>query len=102
MRRAAVALSLCLALLLLACSGGPPAAKKTPTRDELKALLVGKTKEEVRGIMGKPSGTFEVGDSQTWRYEDASRDPASGKTDSFLYVKFSGKTGRAEALDFSP
>lgn len=87
--------------LLLACGTGQKVKAKTKlrTRDEVKALLVGKTQEEVIEIMGRPEQTREMFGTTTWQYRGVSYDPISGKEDFAAWVDF-GKDGRVEKVTF--
>lgn len=64
----------------------PP--KKTYTRDALKTMLMGKSKEEVFDLLGKPEYTSDPDAGHYWRYEDVAVDSVNGKVDAFLYVRF--------------
>ncbi len=63
--------------------------KKTYTRAELWALLVGKTKSEVIAAVGKPHETKEREAGNYWMYKQLTVDPVSGKVDYLTWVRFS-------------
>lgn len=65
-------------------------APKLWTREEFKALVLGKTTKEVLELVGPPADTSDQGGSYTkWRYRGVTRDTISGRTDGsiYLYVK---------------
>lgn len=93
--------------------GGKPAArdglkqtqqkqKKLPTRDELKARLIGKTRDETIEAIGRPDSTSEIGNWQVWYYRAGhSYDPIAQKPDVRLTVWFDNNDdGKARALDY--
>lgn len=103
MRRIAVMLVACFALSFMACEGKKPptnagprakeekqAVKKTWTRDEFEKSLVGKTKDEVTDLVGKPARTSSknANGEEFWSYDDFTVDPATGKTDRISDVHF--------------
>lgn len=63
-------------------------AKKTWTRQEFRDMLMGKTKEEVLSLAGKPYETVEPGEGNYWMYDGITIDPINGKTDSLTWVRF--------------
>jgi outer membrane protein assembly factor BamE (lipoprotein component of BamABCDE complex) len=77
------------------------AAKKTWPRDDFKTLVIGKTKDEVKAVLGAPSSTSEATDETYWYYQDVSTDPATGKTDYKTQIAFSNKTGKVIAVNFT-
>ena len=80
-------------MLLIACS-------KTPTRDEFKAMLIGKTSEEVSSLVGAPERTSENGKKRTWWYKNKTDDSYSGKRDKTTTVGFDDM-GHVTAFSFS-
>lgn len=55
-------------------------------REDLRKKVMGKTKEEVIELFGKPDRTHESDDS--WLYWNLATDPVSGKTDLMTYFYF--------------
>lgn len=79
----------CVAGYQVGKGGGLPADKKVYSREEFRSLVMGKTPDEVTKVLGKPVSTSDKGDGQpTWYYENLSRDPASGRLDSWIAVRF--------------
>jgi hypothetical protein len=76
-----------------------PTAKKVWTRDEFKALVVGKNPTEIEAAVGKPDSTNEFAGSVRWRYKERTTDPVTGKTDLSADVFF-GANGRATSVGF--
>jgi hypothetical protein len=68
------------------------------TRDEFKQLVLGKTRDEVIGLLGKPNATQESGDLELWNYYSRTTDPTTGKTDQDAQVEF--QNGRVENVTF--
>lgn len=100
MRRPTLAvMTVVTALLLLACGTDLKPKAKVRTREELKTLLVGKTKDEVLQILGKPEKTVETPAGDVWHYRGITRDPISGKDDLSTWVDFD-RNGRVEKLSF--
>lgn len=78
--------------------GAPPVGGAEPktvekekrwTREEAHAALRGKTRDEVKAIIGKPDDTLKVGNDSVWFYRTARiiYDPAAEKYAPF-HVKF--------------
>lgn len=68
-------------------------AKKTYTRDEFKAMVMGKTEKEVIEAVGRPNSTSdEKNGESTWHYWDKVINPTTEKT-SAVTVEF--KNGKA-------
>src|SRR4051812_16005132 len=65
-----------------------PAAPKAWTRDEFKALVMGKTPDEVIAAVGKPDETREDDRGQTWYYKNRTLDPITSKADYQVRVRF--------------
>ena len=68
-----------------------PAPAKTYTRDEFKALVMGKTRDAVRGGVGLPDSMQEDANdpnAATWYYDKRTIDPVTGKTDVDAQVVF--------------
>lgn len=74
-------------------------AKKTYTRDELRAAVVGKTKDEVVSLIGKPDRTEEPHKGNYWSYWGVNIDPATGKRDASAYLYFDAE-GRVKKVEF--
>jgi hypothetical protein len=69
----------------------PPtaAAAETPTRQQFKEKVMGKTSAAVLASLGRPVRTRgDAKDEGTWSYEDVAMDPISGRVDSTTYVDF--------------
>jgi hypothetical protein len=76
-----------------------PAVKKTWTREEFKAAVMGKTEAEVVAAVGKPDTTLDDGGGKImWRYLSLTVDPVTGKTDYAANVWFKG--GRVETVRY--
>jgi len=76
----------------------------TMSRQEFQQAVSGKTPEQVISILGRPERTMDDG---VWTYEGRTRDPVSGKVDTFVHVHFmyyipGGKGGLAGDCDFLP
>ena len=95
MRRLAVCLAL-LPCFSLACyrppATTPPAAQvsaaKVYTREEFKALVIGKTEAEVIEAMGRPDNASEIGTAKSWGYTHRTTDPVTGKADAEASIFF--------------
>ena len=61
---------------------------KVYTRDELRAMLMGKTTGEVIAAIGRPHNTLDTGNSSRWDYRHISHDPVTGKADPGMVVHF--------------
>ena len=61
------------------------------TREEFTALVVGRTKAEVIGLLGKPRATQQSGELELWDYPGRTTDPVTGKTDHNAQVEFQGE-----------
>ncbi len=68
------------------------------TRDEFKQLVVGKSRDEVIALLGKPKTTQQVGGVDFWEYPGRTTDPVTGKTDHNAQVEFDGD--RASDVSF--
>lgn len=73
-------------------------AKKTYTRAEFKALVVGKTPEQVIAAVGKPDSTQESSIGQTWYYRETTVDPITGKADATAQLVF--ENGIVDRINF--
>jgi hypothetical protein len=104
----------CLGYLVMgraAVAPAPPAAtvvpgpvngamKKTYTRDEFKKLVIGKTMEEVKALLGAPDRTRDAaGGIVRWHYNQRTIDPVNGKPDILAEVNF-GLNGVVESVNF--
>ena len=99
-----VLLAALLPCLSLACYRPPattgPAAQVTPaarvyTREEFKALVLGKTEAEVIEAVGRPDRTDGAG---MWVYRNRTRDLVTGKTDGTIRVFF--REGKVSSVMF--
>lgn len=80
--------------------GGTATVKKQlPTREELRTKLMGKTKEEVKAMLGKPNDTKEKNAGNYWIYENIARDPVSEQVDFLTWVRFDDKD-RVREVDY--
>ncbi len=68
------------------------------TRDEFKRLVIGRTRDEVIELLGKPKATQQVGEVDHWDYPGRTTDPVTGKTDHNAEVLFDG--ARASEVSF--
>lgn len=80
------ALLLCLPLLLTGCAVGVTTTLAKPEvkvydREDFKKLVLGKTKQEVLDLLGKPDTTGQAGSSDSWSYLKRTRDSVTGKVD---------------------
>lgn len=77
-------------------STGPLASKssKTPTRDEFRKMVMGKSESEVMDLLGRPQKTTE----DAWIYHDACIDPISNKIQPFTWLHFAN--GRVVKVSF--
>jgi outer membrane protein assembly factor BamE (lipoprotein component of BamABCDE complex) len=66
---------------LLNAKQGVPTGAKQYTREEFRAMLVGKSKEDVLKLAGKPDVTQDGGRTEYWYYNGRTADPITGKTD---------------------
>lgn len=64
------------------------AAPAVYDRQEFKAMVVGKTPNEVLSLLGKPNSTSDYDTYQTWVYEERTRDMVTGKIDSRTILEF--------------
>jgi hypothetical protein len=70
-------------------SSGP--SKKTYPRDEFHKLVVGKTKDEILKLLGKPENTSDsTYISPYWTYHKITVDPVTDKVDAWVLVYFTG------------
>ncbi len=77
----------------------PPAGgwkKREWTRDEFKAMLMGKTEAEVLKLVGKPGKTSDVF-GKSWTYYGATRDTVTNKKDFSSMLMFQG--GKVASVD---
>jgi hypothetical protein len=76
------------------------AMQKTYTRDEFKKLVMGKTMEEVKALLGAPDRTRDAaGGVVRWHYNQRTVDPANGKPDILAEVNFD-KDGVVGSVNF--
>lgn len=69
---------------------------KVYPRDEFKTAVVGKTQDEIRRVLGKPSGVGEEKGQSYWRYDKVTS--ADGNTDPAACVWW--LDGKAERVTF--
>lgn len=73
----------------------PDTTAKTYSRDDFKKLIIGKTMDEVKELLGKPYGTSSNNGQPMWFYSELVYDPESGQLDILSYVHFlNGKVER--------
>lgn len=71
-------------------------SKLPPTRDEMRAKLMGKSKAEVLKLIGRPDRTTDAG----WQYEGGiSYDPIAQRVDSLVFIWFD-EAGNVGQIDF--
>jgi hypothetical protein len=88
------------------------AAKKKPGKDDnktkrytraaFKALVVGKSKDQVKQILGKPARTTELNSAEysvIWHYKNLTRDPDAEQGDPDANILFDDR-GVAVSVDF--
>jgi hypothetical protein len=82
------------------------AANKVPgkvyTRAAFKALVVGKSKDQVKQLLGKPEMTIEFDDGEVsvaWTYKNVTKDPDAEKIDPDANILFDMR-GVAVSVDF--
>jgi len=73
--------------------------KQVYTREAFATLVVGKTKDEVRKILGQPESTNGGAGSESWRYLQVTTDPVTGKADHSTTLWFDAH-GRVERVSF--
>lgn len=62
--------------------------EKVYTRDEFRAMLLGKKKGEVIALVGRPYETKEPGSGNYWIYQNRTYDPISRRNDFLSWVRF--------------
>ena len=60
------------------------------TRAEFEEAVKGKTKAEVIELLGRPASTTG-GEGDTWKYDDVTTDPVSGKVDFATWIRFDNR-----------
>lgn len=65
-----------------------PSIRKS--RMDMATDLTGKTKAEVRALIGQPHTTTDFDTRSAWHYKDRTIDKETGKVDRFLFVYFKG------------
>lgn len=75
------------------------ADKPVKSREEWAKLLVGKTRDEVTEIAGRPDRTSDA-PPWTWSYDRRSSDPESATIDPTMTVWFRGADGPVERVSF--
>jgi len=79
-------------------SGGPAPLSSTYTREDFRAVVIGKTEAEVTTAIGPPTHTERNGGAPWWTYERITRDSATDKVDASAVVKF--ENGRVVSVGF--
>ncbi len=73
----------------------PETEYKTYARDEFKKLVIGKTMDEMKALLGKPYGTLTTSGQPTWYYAELVYEPETGEFDTLTYIHFAnGKVER--------
>jgi len=72
--------------------------KKTYSREEFKALVMGKTEKEVIDALGKPDRTSPGEFGTYWYYEEKTVDPINGKVDRHAQIVF--RNGIVEKVSY--
>ena len=75
----------------------PDLGNVTYPREEFRKLVIGKTKDEVIAVVGKPERTGG-GDDEHWIYDGRTIDTTTGKTDGIIIIWF--QNGRVERVSF--
>ena len=71
--------------------------RKPYTREEFKALVMGKTPDEVIAAIGRPDKTWD--DGKEWSYDGITIDPITGKRDYVSSIEF--KDGKVARVRFT-
>jgi uncharacterized membrane protein len=101
----------CVGMLFWAGSSAPPPpvaapqapvakageAKVPPTREEFRERVVGKSKDEIVRLLGRPAKTNAAAGDDGWEYEKVARDAATGKADDRTTLWFDAH-GRVERV----
>ena len=58
------------------------------SREELKALVMGKSREDVLKLLDKPDSTSEESDGYKWTYNYITKDPIAKRVDSHVTLTF--------------
>jgi hypothetical protein len=72
----------------LSHDGQVPATRPQREFRELRARLPGKRMREVAAILGTPAHVFNMGDRESWDYQNAAYDSMTGRTVSSLSIWF--------------
>lgn len=113
-----IAAALVVVNLILACAGQAPKkpeaeAKpkdaqadkdkqpKVRDRDAFKATIIGRTKDEVLELIGRPEKTSVPFSSEAWDYKGVSRDPIADRVDRTTTVWFN-QAGTVERITYHP
>src|SRR5438270_194190 len=83
-----VVLGVRLAGGLTSGSAGNEPQEPVYLREEFTGLILGKTPEEVRQLLGTPAKTSSDPDTEYWHYRNRSRDPVTGRLDSDVQIVF--------------
>lgn len=84
----------------------PPATPAAPAapgptvydREEFRAVLLGKTPDEVLARIGTPDSTQDYAGRGNWYYRGRTRDPVTGDLDARAQVVF--RDGRVKSVNF--
>jgi hypothetical protein len=84
--------------------GNEDGKKKVLTRAEFKKMVIGRSKEQIKTLLGKPDSTTELGNSLEysiiWHYRNRTQDPDAEKVDRNANILFDLK-GFAVSVDFT-
>src|SRR5437879_320368 len=71
-------------------NGPAPGESDLPiySREEFTGLILGKTPDEVREVLGTPAKTSEDLEAEYWHYRNRTRDPITERLDSDVQVVF--------------
>lgn len=69
-------------------------------RDKFKTLVIGKTKEQIVALLGKPEKTFEVAPWEYWDYKKRTKDSVTDKVDGTAELLI--QDGQVGAVSFLP
>lgn len=75
-----------------------PAEKKVYSRDEFRALIMGKSQDEVIKAVGKPEMTQDLSGDVYWNFSNVTRDSVTGEVDGNVQVVF--EKGRVVRVNY--
>lgn len=87
--------------LVTGCSIPSLSPTPKPTREEMRAMLDGKTPADTLAILGQPDDTMETesGKPRAWSWRAKTRNAVNGKPDSWIFVHFDND-GRVTKVNF--